>query len=84
MEGVGDSLSLQPWKGCLDALTVLPTRRTWKRGRSMLTESLLFRKFRLCFPLSDVYDAYQDNLTRIEDLLRLWLKTSPMMPFARV
>ena len=28
--------------------------------------------------------AYQDNLTRIEDLLLLWLKTSPMMPFARV
>ena len=28
--------------------------------------------------------AYQDNLTRIDDLLRLWLKTRPMMPFARV
>ena len=28
--------------------------------------------------------VYRENLTRFEDLLRLWLKTSPMMPFARV
>lgn len=28
--------------------------------------------------------AYQENLTRFEDRSRLWLKTSPKMPFARV
>ena len=84
VEGVGDSLSLQPWEGYLDALTVLPTRRIWKRGRSTLTESLLFRNFRLRFLCQTSTSAYQDNLTRIDDLLRLWLKTRPMMPFARV
>ena len=84
VEGRRGRLSLQSWEGCLDAPTVLPTRQaSWERGalvaygKSSLCEQITF----VCQAFTS---AYRENLTRFEDLLRLWLKTSPMMPFARV
>ena len=85
VEGVGDSLNLQPWEGCLNALTVLPARRTWKRGPLMLTESPLFRNFRLCFPgVRRLRVLIKIILPELKIFYGFGLKRSPMMPFASV
>ena len=58
-----------------------PVKPHGRGGRSLLMESLCEQ---ITFVCQAFTSAYRENLTRFEDLLRLWLKTSPMMPCARV
>ena len=87
VEWGGGRLSLQPWEGCLDAPRVPPNRPSLGEGSGggrCLWKVFSFGILGYVLLCQTSTSVYRENLTRFDDLLRLWLKRSPMMPFARV
>ena len=86
VEGRRGRLGLQSWEGCLDAPPNPPSLGegvggavvAYGKSSGILGYKKLFSSVRRLRVL------IEKILTRFEDLLRLWLKTSPMIPFARV
>ena len=58
-----------------------PTGQALERGGGKVFSFGILGYVFVCQTCTSVY---RENLTRFDDLLRLWPKRSPMMPFARV